>query len=174
MRCLTSERLDLELLAAHHAGEMFVVLGDAILYRFVEEDVPDAPGPLEARYRMLERRVSPDGREQWLNWIVRERATGAAMGYVQATVRDGVEADVAYVFATAFQGRGFAREAVRAMLDELEGQFHVTSFHARVDARNARSVALLTACGFAPAGEDGGDLLFATSRGAPGSPRSRP
>jgi RimJ/RimL family protein N-acetyltransferase len=161
MNRLTTERLDLEPLEARHAGEMFAVLGDPAIYRFIDEPVPAAPQTLAQRYQMLEGRASPDGRQAWLNWIVRERSSGRAVGYVQATVGEEAQADIAYVFATKAQGHGFAREAVDAMLAELGASHGVATFHARVDARNARSIRLLRGLGFERVASDRGDDLFA-------------
>jgi ribosomal-protein-alanine N-acetyltransferase len=174
MRRLATARLDLEPLEARHALEMFSVLGDPSLYRFIDESVPAAPDTLEERYQMLEGRGSPDGRERWLNWIVRERASGGAIGYVQATVGDDAQADVAYVFAAEAQGQGYARESVRAMMAELAGAYGVSTCRARVDARNLRSIRLLQALEFERVGTNRGDDLFAISPVAPGSPRSHP
>ena len=56
------------------------------IYRFIPDRPPDSLANLEARYASLERGVSPDGRQLWLNWIVLPRATGKIVGYVQATV----------------------------------------------------------------------------------------
>lgn len=161
MNRLTTERLDLEPLEARHALEMFSVLGDPAIYRFIDESVPVAPETLEKRYQMLEGRASPDGRQSWLNWIVRERSSGRAVGYVQATVGEDAQADIAYVFATEAQGRGFARESVSAMLAELGASHGVATYRARVDARNERSIRLLRGLGFERVGSNRGDDLFA-------------
>ena len=48
---------------------------------------------------MLESRRSPDGSEEWLNWVVREKESNAAVGTLQATIA-GDRAFVAWVIAT--------------------------------------------------------------------------
>jgi len=66
-----------------------------------------------------------DGSERWFNWVVRHRASGAAVGTVQSPVtsHDGVPgADVAWVIASAHQHRGYAREAAAAMAAWLRQQ----------------------------------------------------
>jgi RimJ/RimL family protein N-acetyltransferase len=50
----------------------------------------------------------------WHDWIVRFRAEGAAVGFVQATVTD-VTADVAWLIGVLLQRQGIAVEAASAV-----------------------------------------------------------
>jgi RimJ/RimL family protein N-acetyltransferase len=75
------------------------------------------------------------------------RDDGRGLGYVQAGVAEGV-ATLAYLLAVAAQRQGYAREAVGAVIGHLTAQ-GVARFRACVDTRNARSIALLEALGFA-------------------------
>lgn len=72
---------------------------------------------LRSRYRLLAPGRSPDGRELWLNWVVRLRADEhRAVGTVQATVGDDLgQAEVAWVVGTPWQGEGYAGEAAVAL-----------------------------------------------------------
>ena len=147
MRTLVTPRLVLEPQTAAHADEMYAVLCDPAIYQY-ENAPPASPGWLRDRYAKLESRRSGDGREQWLNWVL--RADGAAIGYVQATVH-GEVAGIAYEMGSAHWGRGLAQEAVRAMLAELAAHSGVRRFTAVAKRANARSLALLARLGFAPA-----------------------
>jgi [ribosomal protein S5]-alanine N-acetyltransferase len=149
MRPLASKRLVLEPQLPAHAEEMIGVLGDAAIYRFIDDTPPTSCDWLRERYRRLASRRSPDGTQQWLNWIVRHG--GQAIGYVQATVHPDRGASIAFVLAPAFQGRGLAEEAARAMLGELASHHGVTHCVATADAHNLRSIALLQRLGFAAA-----------------------
>ncbi len=161
MRKLTTERLKLEPLTRAHAPEMFEALSDPSIYRFMEEAPPESLEALAGRYARLETRLSADGRERWLNWVVRESATSRAIGFVQATVREDGSALVAYVIAPPAQGQGFAREATTAMIGELRGRYGSSRFRASVDPRNAASLALLAALGFLEMRKSGsGDRIF--------------
>ena len=60
-------------------------------------------------------------------------------------------AAVAYEFASAFWHRGYASEAVLAMIDELVAAHGVQRLSAVLKARNLRSRRLLERLGFAPA-----------------------
>ncbi len=113
---LRTERLVLSPLAAENADEMAVVLGDERMHQFTG-GAPLTLEQLRERYRRLAVGRSSDGSEQWLNWIVRLRADGAAVGTVQATVTaDGAEAEVAWEVGVPWQGRGIASEAAAAMV----------------------------------------------------------
>jgi RimJ/RimL family protein N-acetyltransferase len=121
---IDTARLTLEPLLVAHAGEMADVLADPRLYEYVGGTPPSA-AHLEARYALQAVGHSPDGRHGWLNWIARERATGAAVGNVQATltaVKDYLEADIAWVIGSAYQRRGYATEAAGAMVQWLRSR----------------------------------------------------
>lgn len=55
--------------------------------------------------------------------------------------------EVGYIFSPAHGGRGYAREAVRALLELAFGDLGARRVIARVDARNAPSLALLDRIG---------------------------
>ena len=146
---LATERLTLEPLTVEHAEEMAPLLDDAALHRYIGGR-PATFEELRARYRRQVTGSSPDGSERWFNWVVRSRGTGEAVGTVQASVSTREEhavAEVAWVIATAFQRRGYAREAAAAMLRWLEQQgvqrvvAHVHPDH-RASAEVARAVGL--------------------------------
>lgn len=156
MRSIATERLILEPQVAAHADEMFALLQDPAIYRY-ENEAPRSVELLRERFLRLETRASPDGAQTWLNWVVRLPAAGL-IGFVQATVHRDGSAGVAYVFGSAYWGRGFACEAVTAMLDELLLRFGVTSFSAVLKRGNTRSVRLLERLGFV-LDTDGRDIL---------------
>jgi [ribosomal protein S5]-alanine N-acetyltransferase len=149
MRPLATPRLTLEPQCAAHAEAMFAVLSDPAIYAY-ENAPPASLEWLRQRFAALEARRSPDGREQWLNWVLRLR-TGELIGYVQATVGAEGRAFIAYELASAHWGRGLAREAVEAMIDELAAQYRVHTLTAVFKRANTRSRRLLERLGFTPA-----------------------
>src|SRR3954453_4907453 len=81
---LATSRLLLEPLTTEHAAGMTSVLADPVLYAFTGGE-PPPPNELLRRYqRQVEVPASHD--QVWANWIIRERETGLAAGYVQATL----------------------------------------------------------------------------------------
>ena len=106
----------LEPLRVADAAEMVQVLGAPELYSFIGGRPPTL-GELTEQYRRQVVGRSVDGREEWLNWIV--RVDGIAVGYVQATVHEGARAVVAWVIGTPWQGRGYATEAAKQLVELL-------------------------------------------------------
>jgi len=147
VRIVRARRLTLEPQVAEHAEEMFAVLSDPAIYEY-EHEAPPSVLWLRDRFATLEARESADGKEIWLNWVLR-LPTSELIGYVQATVRGDGSAAIAYVLASGFWGRGFAREAVEAMLGELGEHYGVTDLSAVLKRDNLRSTRLLERLGFA-------------------------
>lgn len=94
-----------------------------------------------------ETRASADGKEQWLNWVVRV-PSGALIGYVQATLYGHASAAIAYELNSAHWGRGLASLAVAAMIEELAGPYRVRRLSAVLKRENRRSQRLLERLGF--------------------------
>ena len=121
---LWTARLSQEPLRVDHAGEMAPVLDDPRLFAFTGGS-PCTLDELRDRYRRQVTGWSPDRCERWLNWIVRERDTGQAIGTTQATLTiDGaaVIGNVAWIVGSRHQRRGYAREAAGAMAAWLREQ----------------------------------------------------
>ncbi|HEY5754127.1 MAG TPA: GNAT family N-acetyltransferase, partial [Chthoniobacterales bacterium] len=126
--------------------EMFAVLTDPAIYEYENEPPPSLEW-LRARFAKLESRTSPDGREQWLNWVIR-LPTSELVGYVQATVHPHGRAAIAYELSSAYWGRGLARQAVQAMIAELIEHYEIRSLSAVLKRENHRSMRLLERLGF--------------------------
>ena len=146
MRVIETPRFTLEPQIAAHAEEMFMVLSDPAIYEY-ENQPPPSIEWLRTRFAKLETRLSADGHEQWLNWVIRV-PTSELIGYVQATVRPGGHAAIAYELSSAYWGRGLGRSAVKAMISELVDHYKVHSLLAVLKRDNFRSVRLLERLGF--------------------------
>ena len=146
MRTIKTESLTLEPQTAAHATEMFAVLSDPAIYAY-ENEPPPSIAWLRARFERLETRRSGDGREQWLNWVIR-LPSSELIGYVQATVRPNGNAAIAYVLSSSHWGRGLARCAAEAMIRELIDHYKVIALTAVAKRENLRSVRLLERLGF--------------------------
>jgi RimJ/RimL family protein N-acetyltransferase len=135
-----TERLALLPLQVEYAEEMAGVLAAAELYTFTGGEPPTAE-ELTKRY---ERQVAGPGRpgEYWLNWVLQ---VDALVGYVQATVTDD-ETEIAWVIGTAWQGRGYAKEAAVGLVSWLEAH-GVRRIVAHVHPGHAASAAVTAAAG---------------------------
>ncbi|MDA3806132.1 MULTISPECIES: GNAT family N-acetyltransferase [unclassified Clavibacter] len=150
---LATARFALEPLVVAHAREMVGVLADPALYRFTGGE-PPSPAALEVRFARQAAGRSPDGSARWLVWILRERATGRAAGFVQATVTgegEGTErvAEVAWLVGTATQGSGAAAECAAAMVAWLR-EDGVGVVRANIHPDHAASEAVARRLGLAP------------------------
>ena len=112
---LVTDDLHLDPLAISDARELAPLLDDPGLHEFIGGE-PLSEADLEARYRRLVGGAPPEGGATWLNWTLRRRADGQAVGTAQATVTGG-EATLAWVVARRWQGNGYASEAARALVD---------------------------------------------------------
>ena len=168
-----TERLLLEPLARSHAQEMFPVLSDPAIYEWLDYGAPASVEALRTLYVRLEAGHSPDASEVWLNRLVRLRG-GPAIGYVQATIYPAQKTYVGYVLASAHWGRGYATEAMTALLDHLTCEHPTPVTLAVVEVENTRSAALLHRLDFsaAPTGHPDAkgltptELLYARYSGA--------
>jgi RimJ/RimL family protein N-acetyltransferase len=147
MSPIESTALRLEPLVRAHADEMFEPLSAVAIYQYIPGAPPSSVAALRERYTQLESGRSPDGREQWLNWIVRLNS-GQCAGFVQATIYPGRTGAFAFVLAPEYWGRGLAYEACQAALPYLAHDRGVTALFATVDPNNSRSMRLLVRLGF--------------------------
>jgi RimJ/RimL family protein N-acetyltransferase len=146
---IRTTRLDLLPLQVSHADEMAVVLSDPALHTFIGGS-PSTPEALRQRYERLVA-GSPDPAVSWCNWVLRETSESRLVGTVQATVT-GPTAEIAWVVGTPWQGRGYASEAARALVDHLSGRsLHTVIAHIHPD--HLASAAVARAAGLAPTGE---------------------
>jgi ribosomal-protein-alanine N-acetyltransferase len=146
MHVIERAGLTLEPQTVAHAEEMFGVLSDPAIYEYENEPPPSVEW-LRARFTKLESRQSPDGQEQWLNWVIR-LPTSELIGYVQATVRSNGYAAIAYELSSTYWGRGLASQAVQAMIGELVERYGVRKLSAVFKRENQRSARLLERLGF--------------------------
>ena len=147
---MSAVRFTMEERRVAHASELFEILRDPLLYEFLDEAPPKSVQELADKLARSELRRSPDGKEHWLNWVVRGES-GAIAGYVQSTVEENKETNVAYVFSPAFKGQGIATSAVRRMLDIVVAEYQATTLFIVAEAGNLPSLRLAERLGFTTA-----------------------
>jgi RimJ/RimL family protein N-acetyltransferase len=144
---LTTPRLTLEPLRVEHARELAPLLDDPALHAFTD-GAPETEAQLRARYERQVAGHAPDRSAGWLNWVLRDRATGAPVGTVQATITDGA-AELAWVVATKRQGEGLATEAATAVAQWLRSR-GVEQLVAHIHPDHAASAAVARRLGMTP------------------------
>ncbi len=96
--------------------------------------------------------------------LVEERLTGEPMGICGLVKRPALDdPDLGFAYLPPWQGRGYAREAAEAVIDDARGRLGLKRLGAVVDGRNSPSIGLLTRLGFSRQGTvrlaDDGPLL---------------
>lgn len=148
---LEDERLVLEPLRVEHAEELAPLLDDPALHTFIGGR-PAGREELRERYARQVAGRSADGTECWLNWVVRRRDGGQAVGFVQATVTEQhaqLAAELAWVVAVSQQGHGYAREAAQLMTAWLR-EHGVTVIRAHIHPDHRSSGAVARSIGLTP------------------------
>ena len=153
-----SARLMLEPLSVEHAPAMVEALVDPSLYEYTGGEIPSLT-VLENRYSRQAVGHSADGSQWWLNWVVSNRDSGKAVGFVQATVRDdgsSLVADIAWVISPKWQGQGIASEAAQAMVAWLRSHgVHRFTAHIHPNHQASMKVAQNQALHATPSTKDG-------------------
>ncbi|MGW3246322.1 GNAT family N-acetyltransferase [Streptomyces sp. NPDC001070] len=146
---------------------MFLETSRLRVRRFRPDDAPALAAyrsdPAVARYQSWSEPVPPEAAEElvaefaagdpadpgWFQYAVELAATGELIGDIGVCLHDNrMQADLGFTVAREHQGRGYATEAVGALLERL---FTVGGLHrvsAECDARNGASARLLERVGF--------------------------
>jgi RimJ/RimL family protein N-acetyltransferase len=148
-------RLRLSPMSVEDADELFAVLNDARLHRFIGGR-PDTRDEATARLRAWSTQRSPDGEQAWCNWVVRT-IDAAVVGTVQATIsRQGsgqeMRASLAWVVGWDHQGQGYASEAARGLAGWLRG-LGVRALEASIHPGHEASQGVARAIGLRPTSE---------------------
>lgn len=147
-RPIKTPRLSLELLVAAHADILFDALCDKRIYRWIESGGPKDLLQLRSKWKHNETRLSPDGKEVWLNWAIRLDYEGPYIGKLDAELDSPVNVtNVGFVFFPEYWGNGYATEALLAVIGALRIN-GISSMRATVAAPNIASAHVLEKAGF--------------------------
>lgn len=141
-------RLELRRTRVADSAAIFTALRDPLMYVYVPRRAPLNVADVEQRFASVIQETAPNRLDQWLNWTVWLRDGGAGLGTIEATVKPDQRVEIGYLFDPRVWRRGFAREAVGAMIDHLS-QNGAASFEAIIDIRNTASKALVSSLEFA-------------------------
>jgi RimJ/RimL family protein N-acetyltransferase len=114
----------------------------------------DAPFPLLRAETAVDNFMASDpGQAGWFQYAIEHAEEKVLIGDVAVHLHDNLkQAEIGFTLATAYQKRGYATEAVAAVLDRL---FRVQGLHkvtGECDARNRNSAALMERLGFSREG----------------------
>jgi aminoglycoside 6'-N-acetyltransferase len=146
---LATARLVVRRFAAADAGALAAYRSDPEVARY---QAWDCPYPLEDAERFVAslEALAPGTPGTWFQFAVALSGTGSLVGDValRTSRSDPRQAEVGFSFASAHQRRGYAAEAVAAVLDYAFGRLAMQRVFSITDARNLRAQRLLERLGF--------------------------
>ena len=148
---LSTERLELRRFRPEDAAAFAAYRSDPEIARFQSWEVPY---PQERAAALIAEFGTDDPTAPgWFQYAIELRSEQALIGDIGVNLDDNLmQAEIGFTLAAAYQGRGYALEAVRAILDHLFTERGLRRVAAECDARNVRSATLLERAGFRPEG----------------------
>lgn len=142
----STERLVLRRFRDDDAEAFAAIRSDPAVARYQSWDSPVALTEAVSHVRHYAR--SDPAAPGWFQYAVEHRERGVLIGDIGVCLADNLmQAEIGFSFAPAFQGRGYATEAVRCVLNLLFANgIHRVS--AGCDPRNTPSARLLERVGF--------------------------
>ncbi|HEY1729831.1 MAG TPA: GNAT family N-acetyltransferase [Candidatus Baltobacteraceae bacterium] len=148
MRRLLTARLDLIPVDDENARNLWRVLQQPNLREF--QDIPRiSVEEFERQVRTRPTRFGP-GAIGRFEWLIRERQSGADAGWVSVRINDRTRdhAELGYSLLTTARRKGYAREALRALVDEIFAVTELAELHACTVPENLSSRRVLEGLGF--------------------------
>jgi RimJ/RimL family protein N-acetyltransferase len=95
-------------------------------------------------------RQHPDTPGEWFQFAIELKSSGQMIGdcALHAFADSHDEAEIGFTLAPAYQGHGYAREALAGLLDYAFSTLKKSRIEALTDVRNAGSIAVLERLGF--------------------------
>lgn len=137
-----SDRLVMRMQRLDDADALFEAYSDERLMRFWSS-APHA-SVAETRAYLAPRVDDPD----WRGWVVTLKGSDRPIGAIATAERRSGVAEIGYVLLRRHWGRGYAREAMAALLDRLFGGEGMRRAFADTDPENSGSTSLLEKLGF--------------------------
>ncbi|WP_374458042.1 GNAT family N-acetyltransferase [Nocardioides sp.] len=171
MTYLATTRLDVRRFAADDVAAFTAYRADPDVARYQSWDTFTHAHGTALVEAMQERELGAPG--EWFQLALEDRDRRVLVGDVACKVNadETREMEIGFTLARAEQGRGYATEALNALLDHGFGPMHLHRFTAITDARNTAAAALLNRVGMRQEahfvdnvffkGEWGSELLFA-------------
>ena len=149
---LQTKRLSIDPICPPDAASLAVALSDPGLYHFIGGEPPS----VEALAGRIQRWLAGPARagEAWHNWAIRLASDGTVIGHLQATVTGaatgaGAAADIAWILAVRWQGRGYASEAAIQLVRWL-GSMNVDDVTAHIHPDHVASARVAERAGLEP------------------------
>ena len=149
MILIKTDRLMLEPLVEAHAPELSKVFSDPGVSAFVGAGSLSVEG-LRAQIRKQAELVAQGNVLGRLGWAIR-LLTGELVGSVDSRVLADATSLTSCLLASRHRRKGYAKEAVNSVMQELAVQYQVRTFYAVIKKNNQEGYRLLKRLGYVPA-----------------------
>lgn len=145
---LVTERLILRRFAMSDLSDLLGLRSDPELLRYQSWEAQDEAAIRSFLTAMAMATLGEPGK--WFQFAVTLRTNGELIGDcgLHLLAEDPRQGEIGYTFARAYQGQGFAQEAVDALLTYIFNQLDLHRIAAITDMRNMASIKLLERLGF--------------------------
>ena len=153
-------------LTVAHLDELASVLLHPQVYACIEDSLPTHDEFILGYTRAL-RGPKPTSGQQWFNYLMRDKKSGAMIGRLEATVHDDI-AEVAFLLSPTEWGKGYASAGLKWPQNAISCEYTIDNFWATTVPENTRCQQLLRDNGSALADANipmllsyaAGDLVF--------------
>ncbi len=144
---MKTQRLNLRVLKPDDAEFMFRLMNTAKFHQYIGDRGVHSVD--EARKYIEERMAAELDDKGFVNYLMKEQESGRAVGTCSLHNRRGVEGiDIGYALLPEFEGKGYAREGARAMIELAFEKHGLEKVSAITSDKNQRSYGLLEKLGF--------------------------
>ena len=140
---LKTDRLTLRAMAEGDAPALFAILGDPAAMAFWDRAALPRQTTVEAQMADELAAMAAGG---FVYWTVLN--DGEAIGSIDLSQIDGLDAWLGFAFRRDLWGQGLAREAVAAVIAHAFGPMRLIRLQARVQTANYRAIRMLESLGF--------------------------
>ena len=144
---LATRRLTLRQLTPRDLAGLHACFGDPAAMRYWDGPPSETLDDTAKTLRWMSKATSP---YNYLVWAVARTSDDACIGMVNYHNREARHrrVDIGYIIAPQHQRRGYAREAVGALIGYCEGTLRVHRMQALIQPENTASIGLVEGLGF--------------------------
>ena len=138
-----SKRLIFESLIGSHSNDLFTIMNNQKIYKYVDESPYTNKDKLLKRYDFLSKGASPGSNQEWLNWAIKLKNNNNYIGVLQATIYKNQRTEIGYLLSPKYWSNGYGTEAVKYLCNYLLKYKNVKIIIASIDTQNLCSINLV-------------------------------
>ena len=138
-----TKRLIFESLIGSHSNDLFTVMSNQKIYKYVDESPYTNKDKLFKRYDFLSKGAPPESNQEWLNWTIKLKNSNNYIGLLQATIYKNQRTEIGYLLSQKYWSNGYATEAVKYLCEYLFKYKNVKKIIASIDTQNLFSIKLV-------------------------------